>query len=127
MRKVVVRLLGAANELLGWVEHEVRVPGDGKLWPSGPITVRVDQKGYPTTVSIHWCTVNVETRVPVPEVCTVVPGQIVQLYDGSVPLISVGNRPYDLPPVIVGRPVSISPPVGKSFAVPPGTSLLRSS
>lgn len=108
--KVVVRVLDAAERLLGAAVHPAVVPGDGCLRASAPVVCGIAAAGQPATISVHWCDVNVETRVPLggPGVRA---GELLEVFPSGAPLITVGPMPNALPPVVVG---------GAAVAVPAG-------
>jgi hypothetical protein len=110
--KIVCRLLDRQNKLLGWTEHHAQVRGDGCLRSSGPVVVPIETSGAPAFVSLHWADVNVETRIPCPEVFIQSGNSLLVFADGA-PMVTLGVPPVGLPPVTVGRPVSITVPVGQ--------------
>ena len=116
LTKIVLRLLDAEGALLGAVVHDAAIKGDGCLRAAGPVVVTVAQTGCPAVLSLHWCDVNVETRIaaPVPWVTT---GQVVTLFDRDAPLIVVGPMPASLPPIVVGA-VTVAVPAGGLGAAP---------
>jgi hypothetical protein len=107
--KVVCRLLSPANALLGAAVVQAEIRGDGKLWAPGPLAIQGERSGVATVLSLHWCDVNVETRVPI--AVTVTAGSRVPIYPVASPLITVGPMAGHLPAVTVGS-VSIGVPVG---------------
>jgi hypothetical protein len=108
--KLVVRLLNAEGDLLGSVVHHAAIKGDGCLRAAGPVVCGIAHSGFPSSISLHWCDVNVEVRVPSP-VPSVQAGQIVPLFDRGAPLIVVGPMPGPLPAITVGE-VKVPVPVG---------------
>lgn len=106
------RVLDAANHLLGWTEVQAEARGDGKLWTTEPVTVLCDA-GHAEVLSIHWCDVNVETRVPF--VADIGTPTIVRVYPAGTPVITVGEMPGPLPPVTV-RSTAVGIPVGQMGA-----------
>lgn len=112
MVKLVLRLLTADNRLLGWVEHQAVMQGDGCLRSSGPVIIEVDEPGEPACISIHWCELHVETRVPCP------PGEVkpkdkCAIFASQMPMVNMGEPPVGLPPVTVKSPVRITIPPGQ--------------
>ena len=108
--KVVCRLLDAAGVLLGWSEVMAVARGDGRLWSPGPVSIYAEQSGASTELSVHWCDVNVETRVPF--TVSVAQGHDVIVAPQAVPLLVVGSPAGGLPAVTVRRRVAVSVPVG---------------
>jgi hypothetical protein len=108
--KIVVRLLDADNELLGWAEHAAHARGDGKLWSQAPVTIMVERDGVPVCVSLHWADLNVESRIPCPSVRVSV-GQTVTIFAAQVPMLTLGEPPKGLPAVTVGS-VVVGVPTG---------------
>lgn len=115
--KCVVRLLDEENQLLGWAEVYASPRGDGKLWCNGPVQAVIDVPGTHKLahVSLHWCEINTETRLPFGH-RFVTYGERVTVYLPNTPIITVGPMPGPLPPVTVGRPVAIGIPVGQMGA-----------
>ena len=108
--KIVVRLLGLGNKLLGWAECVGHARGDGKIWIDDPTTVMIEEAGETRFLSVHWCDVNVEVRNPV-EVQKVTPGMFITL-PGNWPAITCGPAAGGLPPVTVRSPIKVGVPVG---------------
>jgi hypothetical protein len=110
--KLVVRVLDAAGALLGWAEAAGTALGDGYIRVLGPLPVLIEVEGHPQAISIHWCDVNVETRVPF---AAAVPG--VRVGDTITlaldPAFRVGPAAGGLPSVTVRAPVAIDVPVGR--------------
>lgn len=109
--KIVLRLLDDDDALLGWTEIQAQARGDGCLWSPGPVVVVTDTSGVPAVVSLHWCEVNTEVRLPLPESRLVAAGQPLQLYDRATPIIVCGKVPGRLPAVTLRKPVAITVPV----------------
>lgn len=108
--KIVIRLLTAGRQLLGWTAVSAEKRGDGHLWVDAPVQVGVEVEGRATQVSLHWADLNLEwVRALAPHV--VHPGQIVCVHPGGV-LITVGRMASGLPPVTVRSAVQIAPPTG---------------
>lgn len=112
--KLVIRLLTAENTLLGWVVHEAAVRGDGHLRAAGQVAMPIAYSGVPACVSVHWCDVHVETRVPWTR-GPVQAGLLVGLYQADDPIMVCGRTPGPLPPVSVG-----SVAIGVGLGVAPG-------
>lgn len=113
--KIVLRVLTAGRQLLGWTEAYAEKRGDGKLWVDAPIHVGIEAEGRAAQLSLHWADLNLEwVRLMVPQ--AVQPGQIVCVHEGGV-LITVGKMASGLPPVTVRASVQIAPPVGGLGAV----------
>jgi hypothetical protein len=108
--KLVLRLLDAAGELLGWAEVPGVMKGDGNLTVEQSVMVPVEAVGIAAQLSIHWCDVNVEERLSMfPQ--RVTPGCVVPI---SAPWVAmrIGPPAGGLPPVTVREPVSVGIPVG---------------
>jgi len=99
--KIVLRLLDAENQLLGWSEHFAVARGDGKLWSQGTVTITAERAGDPVCVSLHWADVNVETRIPCPP-AHVSAGRTIAIFAPHTPMVTLGIPPTNLPPVTVG-------------------------
>ena len=109
--KLVIRVMDAGGAMLGSVVHHAAVKGDGCLRAAGPVVVGVAQSGFPTYVSLHWADLNVEVRVSSP-FGSLQAGEIVTLFPSDAPLITVGQMPGPLPPIVVGTSVAVEIPVG---------------
>ena len=107
--KLVLRVLSATGELLGWGEVQAEARGDGALWAPRPVAVFIDQAGTPACLSVHWADVNVELRVPY-ESAAVTAGMVLEIPHTS-PLLRVGEPPTSLPPVTTRATVAIGVPV----------------
>lgn len=107
--KIVCRLLNAAHELIGWTTVYADARGDGQLWSPGAVSIVAERAGFVTTLSLHWCDLHVETRVPLS--AAVVAGQRVTVYADATPMLTVGPMPGPLPAVTVGS-VAVAVPVG---------------
>lgn len=109
--KLVIRLLDAAGELLGWAQVMGHARGDGKIWVNEPTLVQIDQIGTVAIVSVHWCDVNVELRY------TVDPKELIlgQQYAlaGDWDAITCGPAAGGLPPVTIRTPISMIVPAGQ--------------
>lgn len=111
--KLVLRLLTADNKLLGWMEHEAAALGDGCLRAVRDILIPVDEVGTAAWVSIHWCDIHVETRIPIPLGLSVVkPGSNFAVFLAGDPMVRLGTPPVGLPAVTLKRSVSIGIPPG---------------
>lgn len=111
--KLVIRLLDASGNLLGWVEHRALLRGDGMLRASGPVVIPIEAEGQPAQVSVHWCEVNVETRSSVDgAVPPVKIGDSLSVYGLNTVLIAVGPQANGLPPVTVRRRLEVAVPTG---------------
>lgn len=111
LTKLVLRLLAGDGQLLGWAAVFARARGDGCLRAEEPVRLVVDAAGVPACLSIHWADLHVETRVPWTGGLVAL-AQPLDLYEANAVLIMVGTPPDHLPPVTVGRPVSVVLPVG---------------
>lgn len=111
--KIVCRVLDAENNLLGWTLVWAVARGDGQLWSDGPVTIPIERAGDAVTLSLHWCDVHTETRVPLQ--VAVQAGQPLTVYPEATPIITVGMVPGPLPAVTVGS-VAIAVPVGQMGA-----------
>jgi hypothetical protein len=82
------------------------------------VTIQVEADGMPRDVSIHWCDVNVETRVPIMGQIfrEVKVGDMVTVFRYGSPMIQVGPMPGPLPPVTV-KSVAVGVPVGQLGAI----------
>lgn len=109
--KIVVRLM-AGDRMLGWAVHDARVKGDGCLRAHGAVMIAVRAAGAPDVLSLHWCDINVEVRVPVPGGLTVKAGDTFTGFPDDAPMIRVGDQAAGLPAITVGQPVAVSVPVG---------------
>lgn len=96
--KLVLRVLDAEGVMLGAVVHHARIKGDGCVRAAGPVVMGMARAGIPSVLSVHWCDVHVETRVPL-ALPSVMPGQIVEVCAAGAPLMVVGPMPGPLPPV----------------------------
>ena len=112
--KVVLRLLDAAGALLGWTEVQALMRGDGALWAERAVSIVVGRSGQPHQLSVHWADLNVEVRSPCHTIPEVAVGQVVEFPAGV--LMQIGTPPANLPPVTVGRSISIDVPVGNLAA-----------
>jgi hypothetical protein len=110
--KLVVRILDADAQLLGWTEVAGEARGDGCLWSSRSYHVGVERAGQPASVSVHWADVNVEARTPITHAAVVV-GEVITLPWANTPVMTIGPMPGPLPPVTVRGAVSIGVPVGQ--------------
>jgi hypothetical protein len=99
--KIVIRLLTADNQLLGWCEHHARMRGDGGLRSDSVVRLAPTLAGTPVCVSMHWCDVNTEVRIPW-TAGPVTVGSIVTLFAPDEMMIRVGEMTGRLPPVTVG-------------------------
>jgi hypothetical protein len=113
--KLVLRVLSAAGELLGWTEVQAEARGDGALWARTPPLVPIDDPGTPAVLSIHWADVNVELRVPY-ESGPVTPGMVLEI-PNTTPLVKVGSPPVSLPPVTLRARIAVSVPVASVGAL----------
>ena len=113
--KCVLRLLTAENQLLGWGQLEAQVRGDGCLWADAPVSIPIDREGVCATLSIHWCDLNVEVRVP-PPVPAVTAGRTVVLQPGR--LLKAGEMPVNLPPVTMRQSTTVAVDVGQMGTTP---------
>jgi hypothetical protein len=109
--KLVIRIMDAQNQLLGWAEATGEAKGDGKIWVDAPTRVMIEQTGIPHLLSVHWCDVNVEIRSLVEQKKPLAFGNVLEL-PGQWPAITCGPAAGGLPPVTVRDPVSIGIPVG---------------
>lgn len=108
--KLVIRMLDAAEELIGWAEAAGQARGDGKLWVEEPTLVMIERDAVIAYLSVHWCDVNVEIRSAV-ELAKVTAGQLLRL-PGDWEAIVVGPAAGGLPSVTVRTPVEVRVPVG---------------
>ena len=115
--KLVVRVLDAGGDLLASSVHQARIRGDGCLRAGGPVVTGVARTGWPSVLSLHWCDLHVEVRLPAPAVA-VQAGQIVTWFEDDAILIRVGDMPGPLPPITVGESVAVAVPVGGMGARP---------
>lgn len=111
--KLVVRVLDAGGELLGWTEVLAQIRGDGCLWAPSPLSaVTITSDGTPHEVSVHWADVNVETRSPAPPPPRAMRAGDVLRLEWPGPIMRIGPMPVALPPVTVGRSVAVGVPTG---------------
>ena len=108
--KLVVRILGAHEELLGWAECIGKARGDGAIWVENETHVLIEQDGVAMYLSTHWCDVNVEIRSLI-ERYPVKVGYVFKL-PGNWKALICGPAAGGLPPVTVRSPVEIGIPVG---------------
>jgi hypothetical protein len=108
--KLVIRILGRKEELLGWAEAVGEARGDGKIWISEPTLVLVEQDGTAMYLSMHWCDVNVEIRSLI-EQHPVKQGDVFNL-PGEMVAFVCGPAAGGLPPVTVRNAINIGIPVG---------------
>lgn len=110
--KLVLRVLDAQGQLLGWTAVDAEARGDGTLRATRPVSVLMDAAGTPDTVSIHWADVNVEVRVPCQGGQPLAPGVWLVLHEYErEPMIRLGTPAGGLPPVTVKQSVAIGVPV----------------
>jgi hypothetical protein len=105
--KLVVRLLDPNSQLLGWTEVIGEARGDGKITVADPTIIHLDTKGIISTISVHWCDVNVEVRPhfePIKQESNI--GDTFSLQADWV-AIDCGPAAGGLPPVTVRTPVKI--------------------
>jgi hypothetical protein len=110
MTKFILRLLTAADELMGWTEVHAVARGDGCLWLPQDALIPIRTEGTATTLSVHWVDVNCAYRVPFPAAGIARPGDVAQI-SAEGPIWTVGPAAGGLPPVEVGSTV-IGVPVG---------------
>lgn len=120
--KLVIRLMDAEGELLGWTQVEGHARGDGIIWLEQMAQVPVDVKGVLAFMSVHWCDVNVEIRHAV-ELLEVTPENYYIVPAG--PMIKCGPAAGGLPPVTVRTPINLGVPAGTMGGVM-GTLVLSS-
>ncbi len=114
--KLVIRILDAQDNLLGWAEAEGVAYGDGKLTVAHPVLLGIEQRGRPAMLSVHWADVNVEIRSAMDR-ADVKAGDVFQI-PAPWAAITVGPMATGLPPVTVSSPVRIVVPVGGLGATP---------
>lgn len=107
LTKLVVRLLGATGNLLGWTEVVGTARGDGCLWVEHPATVVIEEAGMPVWNSVHWCDINVEVRTPIVPDKVLKVGDKVNLDWANGPALRCGPAAGGLPPVTVREPIMI--------------------
>lgn len=112
MTKLVCRLLDADNKMLGWCWHIAAMRGDGCLRATIPVVMDVDEDGAPTTLSVHWADMNVETRVPMPKL-TVTRGQSLVIFQPHAAMLRAGEPPTQRLPPVTTKAVSVAVPVGQ--------------
>jgi hypothetical protein len=110
--KIVCRLLDSQGKLLGWEEHYAAVRGDGSLRASKQVIIPIELAGRAKEISLHWCEVNVETRVPAPDLDVKV-GEQILIFQTNMQMVVLGRPPIGLPPVTVGRSIGIGIPAGQ--------------
>jgi hypothetical protein len=109
--KLVLRLLTADNEILGWVEHEAVARGDGCLRATAPVIIIADAPGAPAHLSVHWCELNVETRYPTPD-AIVKARDVCPIFAPGDAIVKLDAPPVGLPAVSTKGHVSLGIPVG---------------
>lgn len=111
--KVVVRVLSADGELLGWTQVQAEARGDGCLWAPSTTVVPFEATGRAATLSLHLADFHIESRMAIDVEARI--GSGVTL---AQPLLKLGDTPGYLPPVTVrSAPVTIAMPVGVLGAV----------
>ena len=123
--KIICRLLDPNGRMLGWTEHHAAIRGDGCIRADGNVSIPVDREGDAQCVSLHWCEVNSEIKVPLPSFPGTIRanvGDYFRIYSVGQEMIRVGFPPVNLEPVTVGRPITIGVPAGQmgAMSLPPG-------
>lgn len=108
--KVVIRVLTETNDLLGAVVHQAAVKGDACLRATGAVVISPDVSGVVSVVSVHWCDVNVEVRIPCQAATAV--GVPLIFFPHDAVLITAGTMPSNLPPITLTTPVVATPLTG---------------
>lgn len=110
--RLILRLMDADGQLLGWQEVQALARGDGALWlESGQsVTVPIDVSGSASVLSVHWPDVHVEARQAIGPVSVTAPGPLVLPFTG--PVFRVGTPPVYLPGVTVRSSRVVAVPVG---------------
>ena len=112
MTKIVCRLLDAADEMLGWAEVQAITRGDGLLRaPRNPVVVPIDVTGVTACVSLHWCDLNVEVRIPIASTPVTV-GAMFLIFEAYAEMIRVGTPPTRLAVTSTRQHMEIHVPVG---------------
>lgn len=112
--KFVVRLLDDAGNLLAWAEvrAEPRPQARGAscpYWPTGPTSFVIERDGIASTISVHWCDLDVARMQKIIEPTPVQVGQVMA-FSWLEPIWLVpGQRDVPLPPVTVRTSVTLSP------------------
>ena len=112
MTKLVCRLLDANDHMLGWCWHIAAMRGDGCLRSTLPVVLDVDEDGTGSVMSVHWADMNVETRIPLPDV-VVKRGQALSIFPAHAPMIQCGTPPEKRLPPVTTKAVEVSVPVGQ--------------
>lgn len=116
--KLVIRLLDAQNQLLGWCAHDARSLGDGRLRADGPVHLVMRASGVVTTASIHWADINTVTVIPLAKEKGVTAGDGYQLFQDGDEMVRIGEPPESrLPPVTIGQDVTIGIPIHRHLAL----------
>lgn len=110
--KLVIRVLDAAGQMLGWVEAVGKAYGDGAIRIDSPAVVQIEQAGVPSACSIHWCDVNIEVRSALLNYPRFDVGQLLSIDWSGAPALVVGPAAGGLPPVTVRSPISIDVAAG---------------
>lgn len=117
IEKFVVRLLDDAGALLSWAEvrAEPRPQERGAscpFWPVGPTLFVIEQDGFASRISVHWCDLDVARVQSVVESTPVSVGQVLTFAWIEPIWLVPGQRDVPLPAVTIRQAVSLSPPTG---------------
>lgn len=120
--KFVVRLLTDAHELLSWAEvrAEPRPQDRGAscpYWPTGPTSFVIERNGVASTISVHWCDLDVARMQKIIEPTPVQAGQVMTFAWMEPIWLVPGQRDVPLPAVTVRSSVTLVPPRGQLNAV----------
>ena len=120
--KFVVRLLTAEHALLAWAEvHATARPqdrgGSCPFWAPGPMLFAIEADGIATTLSVHWCDLDVARVQALLEPLAVTAGQQASFAWIEPVWLVPGMRDVPLPGVTVRAPVAIVVPTGSVMAL----------
>jgi hypothetical protein len=123
--KFIVRLLDETGGLLAWAEVLATAKPQGRP-RSTPFKARfqtlfpIERDGIAAGLSVHWADLDVARYSRLMNPCPVLAGQVMR-FDWIEPvwMVKGGEGEIPLPPVTVGRPVTIGIPVGGLGVVAP--------
>jgi hypothetical protein len=113
--KLHLRVIDAAEGLLGWAEVFAYAKGDGQLWVRDAVVVVPDVSGVAATLSVQWVDLNVEARSAMAPTAVAAGVPLVAWPAG--PIFRVGPQAGGLPPVTVKTSVALAVPVGSLAGV----------
>lgn len=121
-QRFIVRLLTTDDRLVAWAEVHATAKPQAPRGASCPFFAPqtrflIDADGTVAKLSVHWADLDVARVQPVLQPTTVKAGQTFTLTWLEPVWLVAGMRDVPLPPVTVGRPVAVAPPVGGLAAV----------